>query len=107
VDFERAFQACMEGVPLACNHECSFESVSWRNLYDNHPGLDEVQEEVRARFAKEEAQSFHIAFPRFIWRFIVGLHLAALVWAIRKLIGRLCVNPSSTIHPDDDGAANE
>jgi hypothetical protein len=107
VDFDRVFCACMEGIPLACNHECSFKSVSQCNLYDNHPGLNEVQEEVRAHFAKEEAQSFHMAFPRFIWRFIVGLHLAALVWAIRKLIGQLCIDPSRTIHPDDDGTANE
>jgi hypothetical protein len=77
------------------------------NLYDNHPGLDRVADEVRARFAKEEAQSFHITFPWFVWRFIVGLHLAALVWAIRKMKGRLCINPSSTISPDDDGAAND
>jgi hypothetical protein len=30
----------------------------------------------------------------------------ALVWAICKLKGPLCVDPSSTISPDDDGAAN-
>jgi hypothetical protein len=106
VDFARAFRACTEGVPLACDHECSFDSVRARNLYDNHPGLVDVIDEVRLRFAKEEAQSFHIAFPRFVWRFIVGLHLAALVWAVRKLKGRLCVDPSSTISGDDDGAAN-
>jgi hypothetical protein len=81
--------------------------VCQRNLYDNHPGLDRVADEVQARFAKEEAQSFHIAFPRFVWQFIVGLHLATLVWAIREMKGRMCVNPSSTISPDDDGAAND
>ncbi len=106
VDFDRAFRACTEGVPLAGDYSCSFESVRQRNLYDNHPGLADVKDEVRARFAKEEAQSFHIAFPRFLWRFIVGIHLAALVWAIRKLKGRLCVDPSTPISPTDDGAAN-
>jgi hypothetical protein len=79
VDFARAFHTCTEGVPLACDHECSFDSVQAQNLYDNHPGLVDVIDEVRLRFAKEEAQSFHIAFPQFVWRFIVGLHLAALV----------------------------
>ncbi len=87
VDFDRAFCFCTDGVPLACDHHCSFESVSQRNLYDNHPGLAKVTDEVRACFAKEEAQSFHIAFPWFIWRFIGGLHLAVLVWVIHKLKG--------------------
>jgi hypothetical protein len=69
VDFARAFRsACTEGVPLACDHECSFDSVRAWNLYDNHPGLVDIIDEVRLRFAKEEAQSFHIAFPRFVWR---------------------------------------
>ncbi len=27
VEFDHAFQACTEGVPLACDHECSFDSV--------------------------------------------------------------------------------
>jgi hypothetical protein len=107
IDFDHAFQACTNGVPLACDHKCSFESVRQRNLYDNHPGLDQVANKVWARFVKEEAHSFHIAFPWFVWRFIVGLHLAALVWVIRKMKGRLCANPSSTISPDDDGAAND
>jgi hypothetical protein len=87
VDFDRDFCVCTDGVPLACDHHCSFESVSQRNLNDNHPGLAKVTDEVRARFAKEEAQSFHIAFPWFIWRFIGGLHLTVLVWVIHKLKG--------------------
>jgi hypothetical protein len=94
-------------VPLAGDYVCSFDSVQQRNLYDNHPGLESVQDEVRDRFAKEEAQSFHLALPRFLWRFIVGIHLAALVWAIRKMKGRLCVDPSSRISSTDDGAAND
>ncbi len=106
VDFAHAFRVHTNGIPLACDHECSIESVSHRNLYDNHPGLDKVADEVHQRFAKEEAQSFHLALPWFVWRFIVGLHLVALVWAICKLKGPLCVDPSSTISPDDDGAAN-
>jgi hypothetical protein len=41
-----------------------------------------------------------------VWQFIVGLHLAALVWVVHKLKGQLCIGPSSTISPDDDGAVN-
>jgi hypothetical protein len=38
---------------------------------------------------------------------MVGLHVAKLVWVIQKMKGWLCVDPSSTILPDDDGAAND
>ncbi len=49
VNFDRTFWACTNGVvPLACDHECSFELVHQCNLYDNHPGLDRVADEVRA-----------------------------------------------------------
>ncbi len=68
INFNHTFWACTDGVPLACNHECSFESVHQCNLYDNHRGLDRVADEVQARFAKEEAQSIHITFPWFVWR---------------------------------------
>jgi hypothetical protein len=62
VDFDHAFRACIEAVPLACDHECSFDSVHAQNIYDNHPGLDDIIDEVCLWFAKEEAQSFHITF---------------------------------------------
>ena len=106
IDFDRAFRVCTEGAPLAGDYECSFESVRRRNQYDNHPGLEQAWDEVRAKIAKEEAQSYHLALPRFLWRFLVGVHIAPLVWAIRKGKGRLCVDPSSLIGEDDDGAAN-
>lgn len=106
IDYDRAYRLCTEGAPLAGTYECSFESVQHRNVYDNHPGLQEELANVRDKLAKEEAQSFHIALPRFLWQFIEGLHLAPFVWAWRKGKGRLCVDPSSQISGDDDGAAN-
>lgn len=82
--------------------------MSQHNLYDNHPRLDKVADEVRAsRFAMGKAQSFHIAFLLFVWQFIVGFHLAALMWAVWKMKGWLCMDPSSTISLDDVGAAND
>jgi hypothetical protein len=62
---------------------------------------------VRAKLAKEEAQSFHIALPRFLWRFLPGIHIALMVWAWRKGKGRLCVDPSSKISSTNDRAAND
>lgn len=106
LDFDRAFRVCTEGVPLAGTFSCSFDSVRARNLYNNHPGLLDVEDDVRFKLAKEEAQSFHIAMPRFLWRFIPGIHLNLFVWHIRKGKGRLCVDPSTTISAVDDGNAN-
>jgi hypothetical protein len=106
IDYEWTFRACTEGVPLSGHYQCSFESVRSRNRYDNHPNIQEVRDEIRTKLAKEEAQSFYIAFPCFIWHFILGIHLAPLVWNVRKGKGRLCADPSNTISRDDDGAAN-
>ena len=106
-DFDRAFRACTEGVPLAGTYECSFQAVRERNLYNNHSNLQAVLPEVREKLAKEEAQSFHLALPRFLWRFIDGLHLSPIVWNIRKGKGCMCVDPSSHISDHDDGAAND
>jgi len=92
MDFDWAFHACTEGVPLAGMYECSFESVRARNLYNNHPGLANVYDEVREKIAKEEAQSFHLALPHFLWHFLPGIHLDPMVWALRKGKGRVCVD---------------
>jgi hypothetical protein len=62
---------------------------------------------VRAKLAKEEAQSFHVALPHFPWHFLPGIHIAHMVWVWQKGKGHLCVDPSSTISSDDDGAAND
>jgi hypothetical protein len=64
---------------------------------------------VRAKLAKEEAQSFHITLPQFLWCFLPGIHIAPMValWAWRKGKGRLCVDPSSKISSTDDRAAND
>jgi hypothetical protein len=62
---------------------------------------------VRAKLAEEEVQSFHVALPRFLWRFLPGIHIAPMVQAWQKGKGCLCVDPSSKISYTDDGAAND
>jgi hypothetical protein len=47
VDFDQAFHACTDRDLLACDHQCFFELVSHQNLYDNHPGLEVVTDEVQ------------------------------------------------------------
>ena len=106
IDADRAAAVCTQGVPLAGHYECSFDSVRARNLYDNHPGTQEHHAEIRAKIQAEEANSFHLVLPRFLWRFILGLFLAPLVWAMRNMKGRVCVDPSTILADEDDGAAN-
>ena len=99
VDFDRAYRACTDGVPLAGDYECSFDSLCQRNQYNNHPKLVDVLDDVRLKLAKEEAQSFHLALPRFLWRFLPGLHLALMTWDVRKGKGRLVYRPVQYLVP--------
>jgi hypothetical protein len=49
VDFDRAYQACTEGVPLAGIFECSLASTWKREQYDNHSTLQPEYEAVREK----------------------------------------------------------
>ena len=69
-DFERAFRIFTEGVPLKGDFTSSYNEVRARNVYNNHPAVSTNSAEVEAKFAKEEAQSFHIALPRVLIYFI-------------------------------------
>ena len=104
-DFGRAFRIFTEGVPLQGNFDSTFEELRARNRYDNHPAVSQNQAEVEAKFAKEEAQSFHIAFPRVLLYFITGLFISPLQWAIRKDKGRICVD--CTNGPQPCGSPNQ
>jgi hypothetical protein len=56
---------------------------------------------------EEEALTYHILLPRFLWHFIPGLHLSMMTWHVHKGKGCLIVDPSSTIDDYlDDGAQN-
>jgi len=106
VDIDRAYHACTEGVPLAGHFECQLESVLERNRYDNHPGLEQHMAEVHQKFSNEEENSFHLALPRFLVRFVFGLFICPLLWMVRKGKGRICVDGTNTINDHDDGAPN-
>jgi hypothetical protein len=107
VDIDRAYRIVTEGAPLAGIFECDYATVALRNQYDNHPPLQQVLTEVKAKLLEEEALTYHILLPRFLWRFIPGLHLSMMTWHVRKGKGRLIVDPSSTIDDYlDDGAPN-
>jgi hypothetical protein len=55
-----------------------------RFRYDNHPPARAAADDVRKKFAAEEANSFHVAYPKFTTVFIPGLMLSPISWIIQK-----------------------
>ena len=104
---EMALEACMTGIPLAGRFECKRDDVIRRVCYDNHSPAAEYAVDLRRKFAAEEANSYHIAFPRFLVFFIPGIMIAPISWVIRKGKGRIVIDPSTKLTPEDTGAAND
>jgi hypothetical protein len=107
LDFDRAYRACNEGIPLAGIFECSMSSTWNRERYDNHSTLAPEYDAVREKLRVEEKNSFYILLPRFLCYFLFGLHLSPLSFIWRKGKGRACVDNSSRIGKADDGAPND
>jgi hypothetical protein len=107
-DYERTFRACTEGVPLKANYLSDFTSAEKRNSSPLSPDLVQNEGDVDETLRKEEKLSYHILMPRFLWRFFGGLLLSifrvAYRWGDPK--PRLCVDPSTTLAPDDVGNVN-
>jgi hypothetical protein len=40
----------------------TYAPLSWFDLYDNHLNIQEMQDEILEKLAKEEVQSFYIVF---------------------------------------------
>jgi hypothetical protein len=92
VDLQRGKRIFTQGAPLKGHFVCPQAEIHAWNVYDNHPGVKQNEEEVEENFAKEEATSFHIHVPRFLVYFIVGLLLNPLQWERDKGKGRICVD---------------
>jgi hypothetical protein len=109
VDLPRAKRLATEGAPLVADFSCTHESLKARNLYGHHPTLEGHETAVWTKFAKEEALAYHIILPRFLWRFIYGIHLSPLTWVIRRLgeEGRACVDSSTEIEGHKTGPPNK
>jgi hypothetical protein len=106
-DFDRAYRVCNEGIPLAGIFECSVSSTWNRERYDNHSTLAPEYDAVREKLRVEEKNSFYILLPCFLCYFLFGLHLSPLSFNWRKGKGRACVDNSSWIGKEDDGAPND
>jgi hypothetical protein len=98
-DPQRVFRLLTQGAPLAGRFISTMPQVLARNRYDNHPAVERHADKVEAKFAKEEAKSFHIHLPRIFIFFIAGLLLSPLQWAVRKGKGRICVDCTNARDP--------
>lgn len=103
---ELAMKSFREGVPLQGNIRSSRADLVRRIHYDNHPPLAANLDATREKFGKEEAKSYHIAFPRFVVYFIPGIMISPISWIVRKGKGRLIIDASTTLHSGDSGAVN-
>lgn len=107
VDYDRAARVLMEGAPLRGNYSCRQRDTFLRLQYDNHPPLRHVLDDVRKKFGKEEARSLHLALPRFVAWFLPGLMISPISWVVRKNKGRIVIDSSTRLRPDDRGAVND
>jgi hypothetical protein len=83
----------LEGIPLKGDFDSSASVLlRSRDQYNNHPAVDANQDDVEAKFAKEEEKSFHIHLPHFLVYFINGLIINPIQWAICKGKGQVCID---------------
>ena len=52
---------------------------------------------VLQKLTEEEELSYHVVLPRWLWRFIPGLHISPLSWVVRKGKGHLICDNSSLV----------
>ena len=107
IEHELAMEACTQGVPLEGHFSCTVADVEARLIYDNHSPLESAKADARIKLGKEEANSYHIAFPRFLARFIFGLFICPISWIVQKGKGRLIMDASTRLHHGDSGAPND
>ena len=109
IDYDRAFRICTEGAPLTAHYEYKYIDVSRRNMQQPSKPLLEQAHQVDEKLRKEEQLSYHVLLPRFIWRFIYGITLCLFQLAFRygDPVGRLCVDPSTPLHPEDTANTNQ
>ena len=72
-----------------------------RDDYDNHPAVSSNEEEVEAKFAKEEWKAYHVHYLRFVYEFIPGLVINPIQWVFDKGKGRICID--CTHGPGEEG----
>ena len=108
-DFDRFKRACQEGVPLAGTFHSNYDSCAARNTASLSKAIMANADIINESLRKEEKLSYHILFPRFLWRFIPGVFLSIfrVAWRYLDPKPRLCVNPTTPLYPGDKGNVNQ
>jgi len=106
IDHELALEACTQGVPLAGHFTRKFDDVVERPDYDNHSPLKDAEAEAR-QVRKRGANSYHIAFPRWMALFLYGLFISPISWVWTKGKGRIKIDASTRLKPGDTGSADD
>ena len=110
VHYDHARHLYHQGVPKSATYTCDREDTLRRNTYNNHSGMTPHVQDVIAKTAVDIQKSYAIAIPRWCFRFINGVFLAALGYAVRtkdgKVKGRQVCDPSFKMSPSDTGALN-
>jgi hypothetical protein len=107
IEHELALEACTQGVPLEGHFACTLDDINERLAFDNHKPLESAKEEARVKLGKEEANSYHIAFQRFLALFIFGLFICPISWIMQKGKGRLIMDGSTRLRQGDTGTPND
>eukprot|EP00980_Cylindrotheca_fusiformis_P018620 scaffold6176_cov173-Cylindrotheca_fusiformis.AAC.4 len=104
-DCVAAFRLQTEGAPLKGQYVAPVSVLRLRDDYDNHPAVSQNTDAVRSKFAKEEWNSYHVHFLRFVYVFMYGVILNPIQWVFQKGKGRICID--CTNGPGDAaGSAN-
>ena len=111
-DFKQLFHLFHHGVPTKASYSCARQDVLQRNLYNNHPAARPHLDSIHPKIASDVQKSYALAIPRWCFRFINGIFLAAIGWATRvkegKIKGRQVNDPSARVTGrNDTGAVND
>ncbi|CAJ1939814.1 unnamed protein product [Cylindrotheca closterium] len=101
---DMAYRIQTEGVPLRGQYTTPMEATLLRNEYDNHPAVGANLAAVEKKFAKEEWNSYHIHYLRFVYEFLPGLVINPIQWVFDKGKGQICIDCSNG--PNSLGSIN-
>ena len=110
-DFNHLHHLFHQHVPFKGSFRCARKDMLARNLYNNHRASDPYLSSIHKKSAVDIQKSYSLALPRWILRFLNGIFLAALGFAVRehkgKIKGRQVNDPSALLTgPADSGALN-
>ena len=110
-NFDKTQHLFHHGFPQVANYACNRSDTLRRNLYDNHSSITPHIQTVLEKVATDVNKSYAIALPRWLFRFVDGLHLNPIGLLLREVNGktkaRIINDPATLVNgPFDTGAVN-